>query len=93
MSAMEEGCGARASRDLEVGHARHVAVLAHDLADDARGREAGEAREVDGALGLAGAHEDAPLRARAERAPASRGPLACSRATPRGADRVRGRRR
>ena len=39
------------------------AVVVHDLADDARRREAREAREVDGAFGLAGAHEDAAGRA------------------------------
>src|SRR5579885_1114912 len=44
---------------LEVRQARHRAVLAHDLADDARRLEAGEPREVDRAFGLAGAHEHA----------------------------------
>ncbi len=36
-----------------------VAVVVHDFADDAGGGEAGEAREVDGGLGLAGADQDA----------------------------------
>ena len=36
-----------------------VAVVAHDFADDAGGSEAGEAGEVDGGLGLAGADEHA----------------------------------
>jgi len=35
------------------------AVLAHDLADDARGREAGEPCQVDGAFGLPRAHQHA----------------------------------
>ena len=51
---------------LEVGQPRHAAVVAHDLADDARGRETGEPREVDGALGLPGAHQHAAAP-RAER--------------------------
>ncbi len=44
---------------LQVGHAGHGAVVVHDLADDAGGAHAGEAGQVDGALGLAGADEDA----------------------------------
>ena len=44
---------------LEVRHARHRAVVVHDLADHAGGREAGEPREVDRRLGLAGALEHA----------------------------------
>ncbi len=44
---------------LEVGHPRHRAVVVHDLADDAGRVHARQAREVDGALGLAGAHEHA----------------------------------
>ena len=43
----------------EVGDAGHGAVVAHDFADDACGSEAGEAGEVDGSLGLAGADKDA----------------------------------
>ncbi len=43
----------------EVGHARHGPVVLHDLADDAGGDEPGQAREVDGRLGLAGALEHA----------------------------------
>ena len=43
----------------EVGHARHRAVVVHDLADDARGDQPGQAREVDGRLGLPGALEHA----------------------------------
>ena len=48
----------------EVGHAGHRAVVVHDLADDAGRVEAGEPREVDGGLGLAGALEHAARRAR-----------------------------
>ena len=56
-----------AAEPLELRHARHRAVLVHHLADDARGVEAGEPREVDGGLGLAGAHEHAAfLRAQRE---------------------------
>ena len=54
-----------AERD-EVGDARHFAVVAHDFADDAGGIEAGQARQVDGGFGLAGAHQHAAL-ARAQR--------------------------
>ena len=43
----------------EVGQAGHGAVLADNLAADAGGLEAGEAREVDGRLGVAGAAEHA----------------------------------
>jgi hypothetical protein len=42
---------------LEVRTARHRAVVVHDFADDARRLQAGEASEIDGALGLPGAHE------------------------------------
>lgn len=45
---------------LEVGEACHGAVLGHDFDDDAGGLESGEAAEVDGAFGLAGAFEDPP---------------------------------
>ena len=44
---------------LEVRHARHRAVVAHDLADDRRRRESGEAREVAAGFGVAGAHQHA----------------------------------
>ena len=50
----------------EVGHARHRAVLLHDLADHAGRRQAREPREVDRALGLARALERA-AGARAQR--------------------------
>jgi hypothetical protein len=45
---------------LQVGHAGHRAVVVHDLADDAGGGEAREAREVDAALGLTRTLEHAP---------------------------------
>ena len=48
-----------AREDLEVGHARHRAVVAHDFADDRRRREAGQPREVAARLGVAGAHQHA----------------------------------
>ena len=51
---------------LQVGHARHGAVVVHDLADDAGRDEAGHARQVDGGFGLAGAHQHAAF-ARAQR--------------------------
>ena len=51
---------------FEIGHARHRSVFVHDLADDARGRETCEAREIDGAFGLSRAHEHAAF-ARLER--------------------------
>jgi hypothetical protein len=44
---------------LEVVHAGHLAVVAHDLADDGGGAQAGEAGQVDRALGVAGADQDA----------------------------------
>ena len=50
----------------ELGHARHRAVVVHDLADHARGLQPGEPGEIDRALGLPGADEHAAL-ARAER--------------------------
>ena len=43
----------------QIVEAGHGPVLAHDLADDAAGIEAGEARDVDCRLGVAGADEDA----------------------------------
>ena len=42
-----------------VGHARHGAVIVHDLADDAGGIETGEPGEVDGGFGVTGAHQHA----------------------------------
>src|SRR5262249_39752458 len=45
----------------ELRHAGHGAVLAHDLADYASRRERGDAREVYGGFGLAGADEDAAV--------------------------------
>ena len=50
----------------EVGDAGHFAVVAHDFADDAGGGEAGEAGQIDGGLGLAGADQNAAA-ARAQR--------------------------
>jgi hypothetical protein len=50
----------------QVGHARHRAVLVHDLADHGHRTGAGEARQVDGALGLARAAQHA-ARHRAQR--------------------------
>jgi len=44
---------------LERGEARHGAVFGHDLDDDRGAVQAGEAAEIDAALGLAGAFEDA----------------------------------
>src|SRR4029450_5297 len=55
-AALEAGAGGEA---LEVMQPRHAAVLVHDLADHRRGWQAGEAREVDAALGLARAHQHA----------------------------------
>ncbi len=46
---------------MRSGDAGHLAVVAHDFADDAGGIESGHAGEVDGGLGLAGADEDAAL--------------------------------
>src|SRR5450759_4394433 len=43
----------------EIGHAGHRAVVVHDLADDGRGVQAGEAREVDAGLRLPRALEHA----------------------------------
>ena len=50
----------------EIGHARHRPVGLHDLADHARRAHAGEPREIDRGLGLAGALEHA-AGARAQR--------------------------
>ena len=69
------------ARELhQVGQARHRAVVVHDLADHAGGRQAREPRQVDGALGLAGAPQHAAL-ARAQRedvAGARRGRAGCA---------------
>src|SRR5574338_134078 len=43
----------------EIGHARHGAVVVHHLADHARGVESGQAGDVDGSLGVSGAHQHA----------------------------------
>ena len=45
----------------QVRHARHGAVVVHDLADDAGRVEPGEAREIDGGLRVAGADQHAAL--------------------------------
>ena len=45
----------------QLRHPRHRPVVVHDLADDAGGIQPGDAREVDGGLGLAGAHEHAAV--------------------------------
>ena len=76
---------------LEIRHARHRAVVVHDLADDARGREPGEAREIDRALGLPGAHEHAAAaRARAgRRGPGVTRSSGCASGRDGDADRVR----
>ena len=50
----------------QLRHARHRAVVVHDFADDARRIETGDARQIDGRLGLTGAHHDAAV-ARAQR--------------------------
>ena len=42
---------------LELGHPRHGAVRVHDFADDAGGSQPGQARQVHGCFGLAGAHQ------------------------------------
>ena len=47
---------------LEIGHARHGAVVFDDFADDGSRGEPGKARQVDRALGLPGADQD-PARA------------------------------
>ena len=53
------------ARELrELRHARHRAVLVHDLADHAGGRQPGDARQIDRRLGVPGAHEHAAGRAR-----------------------------
>jgi hypothetical protein len=73
---------------LEVRQARHAAVLVHDLADDAGGREAGEAGHVDDALGLPGAHEHAAVpRAEREHVAGRHDVVRARRPANRGADR------
>ena len=47
-------------------HARHGAIVVHDFADHAGGRETRQARQIDGSFGLAGADQDAAF-ARAQR--------------------------
>ena len=49
----------RAGEVDQIVQPRHGAVLAHDLADHAGGIEAGEARDVDRRLGMAGADQHA----------------------------------
>ena len=44
---------------VELRDAGHGAVVVHDFADDAAGVEAGQAGEIDGGFGLAGADEHA----------------------------------
>ena len=46
-------------RTPELRHARHLAVVAHDLADDAGRLAAGQARQIDRPLGLARADQHA----------------------------------
>ena len=46
---------------LKVGKAGHRAVVAHDLANDARGLQPRKAREIHGSLGLSRAYEHAAL--------------------------------
>ena len=46
---------------FELRHPHHGAVERHDLADDARGLETGEAGEVDRGLGLSRAHQHAAV--------------------------------
>ena len=53
-------------KGMRSGMRAMAAVVAHDFADDAGGGEAGEAGQVNGGLGLAGADED-PAAACAER--------------------------
>ena len=45
----------------EIGHARHRAVVVHDLADHAGRIEPGEPRDIDGGFGVAGAHQRAAV--------------------------------
>ena len=45
----------------QVGQPRHGAVVVHDLADDACRIEPGEAGEIDGGLGMAGADQHAAV--------------------------------
>ena len=77
----------------QVGHARHLAVVAHDLADDAGRLAAGEARQIDRTLGVPRAHEHAaPPRAQREHVPRvtrSSGPASRATATRIVSDRSR----
>ncbi|QYU65973.1 DNA polymerase I [Leptolyngbya sp. 15MV] len=45
----------------QVVHPRHAAILVHDLADHARGVEAGQPRDVDRGLGMPGADQHAAI--------------------------------
>ena len=46
---------------LQLWTAGHFTVIAHDLADDGGGFQAGEVGEIDTAFGLSGADEHATL--------------------------------
>ena len=48
-----------AGEHFQIGQAGHLAVVAHDFADDRDGLEAGEPGEVEGGLGMAGPPQDA----------------------------------
>src|SRR3990170_4793648 len=50
-----------AGETLEPRHTHHGAVAVHQLADGGSGMQSGQLAEVDRGLGLAGAHQDAPL--------------------------------
>jgi len=56
----------------ELRDAGHGAVVAHDFANDSRGSEAGDAREIHGRFGLTGADENSAI-ARAQRKKYGRG--------------------
>ena len=49
---------------VQVGAARHGAVIVQDLADDPGGLEAGQVRQVNDALGMPGADQDAAVARR-----------------------------
>ena len=46
---------------LQVGQARHAAVVLHDLADHGRGREARQLGEIAARFGVTGAHQHAAV--------------------------------
>ena len=46
---------------LQIGHARHRAIVVHDLADHARGRATGHAREIHGTFGVTTALQHAAV--------------------------------